>query len=690
MPAYETVWGIDVGQCALKALKLRSVDGQLRVEGFDIIEHPKMLSQAEADRDQLILNALEQFLARNNLAGCRVVVAAPGQSGFTRFVKLPPVEPKQVPQIVRFEAEQQIPFDINEVIWRWQAFTDPDSPDIEVGIFAMKRTDVGDALARFAEAGITVDVVQMAPLALYNFMTFDGQVSEEGATLLVDVGADKTELVVADGPRVWTRTVQLGGNNFTAALVKAFKLSFGKAEKLKRAAATSKYAPQIFKAMQPVFAELVQEISRSIGYYTSLHRESRFVRVVGLGNGFRLPGLQTFLERNLNIPVVRLDSYNKLPPSATVNAPAFTENVLSFAVAYGLALQGLGLTRIHTSLLPEEIARQRLWARKRPWFAAAGALILAALAGVTWRAYADASALDPSASPAVREVKQLVEYYDGLRRQYREWQGKDRQEEQKIVRYWELLEYRRFWPEVQLIISESLSKVAPHQGLQNATDLDQLMKIPRAQRMVVEVDSLQAKYQARVDHITAEVLSGLGGTGRGPMGGPGYRGMPEDFGAAGDYRAPGGAVSPAARAAEARQTGLDQAAPAAEKPPQRGFILTLEGRTPLHQARNFVNRLKNQVIEQAKQPAHARWLEVTAGEVVAFSQQEAGMLPRVPGPGLPGPGRAPGAAENAQLDPLTGEDASGDAKFTIMWVFALKEAASGQVGSSGGAKGATK
>ncbi|KPK85790.1 MAG: pilus assembly protein PilM, partial [Phycisphaerae bacterium SM23_33] len=205
------MWGIDIGQCALKALKLRNVAGELRVEAFDIIEHPRILSQPDADREQLILNALEQFLARNNLVGSKVVIAAPGQSGFARFVKLPPVEPKQVPEIVRFEAEQQIPFDMHEVIWRWQAFTDPNSPDIEVGIFAMKRRDVAEALERFNEVGITVDLVQMAPLALYNFMDFDEQAAEEGATLLVDVGADKTDLVVADGPRIWTRTLQLGG-----------------------------------------------------------------------------------------------------------------------------------------------------------------------------------------------------------------------------------------------------------------------------------------------------------------------------------------------------------------------------------------------------------------------------------------------------------------------------------------------
>jgi len=142
MASKQSAWGIDIGQCALRALKLTRVGEEVRLEAFDVIEHSKILSQPDADRVSLTRSALEQFLARNDLSDSVVAVSMPGQGGFTRFVKLPPVEPKQVPEIVRFEAEQQIPFPIDEVIWRWQAFSTPDSPDIEVGIFAVKRTDV--------------------------------------------------------------------------------------------------------------------------------------------------------------------------------------------------------------------------------------------------------------------------------------------------------------------------------------------------------------------------------------------------------------------------------------------------------------------------------------------------------------------------------------------------------------------
>ena len=89
--------------------------------------------------------------------------------------------------------------------------------------------------------------------------------------------------------------------------------------------------------------------------------------------------LQKFLEQNLNMSVARIDSVNRLSESPTINAPTFTENVLSFAVAYGLATQGLQQSVVNTNLLPSEIARKREWDRKRPWFATAAAVLLVTL-----------------------------------------------------------------------------------------------------------------------------------------------------------------------------------------------------------------------------------------------------------------------------------------------------------------------
>src|SRR5215471_6740873 len=114
------VWGIDLGQCALKALRLEVIDGQPTATAFDYIEHPKILSQPDADPDALTREALEKFLSRNPLGKDQVAIGVAGQSGLARFVKLPPVEEKKIGDIVKFEAKQQIPFNLEEVVWDFQ------------------------------------------------------------------------------------------------------------------------------------------------------------------------------------------------------------------------------------------------------------------------------------------------------------------------------------------------------------------------------------------------------------------------------------------------------------------------------------------------------------------------------------------------------------------------------------------
>lgn len=646
MAALKTVWGIDIGQCALKALKLREVDGQLQAEAFDIIEHPKILSQPDADRTQLIRNSLEQFLARNDLSNSLVAVAVPGQSSFTRFVKLPPVETKRIADIVRFEAEQQIPFDINEVIWRWQSFPDPDSPDIEVGLFAIKRNDVYNTLAPFNDLLVGIDVVQMAPLALYNFMTYDQQVATDGATLLVDIGADNTNLVIADGPRLWTRTIQLGGNNFTESLVKSFKLSFSKAEKLKRTAATSKYARQIFQAMRPVFADLVQEIQRSIGYYTSLHRETRFKKVLGLGNGFRLPGLQKFLEQNLNLSVVRIDGYNALQPSPTVSAPQFTENVLSFAVSYGLALQGLELTRIDTNLLPEEISSQRRWAKKRPWFAAAAGIVLAALAGMTVRNIIDKGALDKQSSE-LQAAESMKAEYERLQRQYRTLQGQGDTEQTQAQELLRTTGYRSWWPNMLAVLSQSIRQTFPDQmALEGSgAELASIMKGQPARFIVVT--QIQSTYEQDVNRA---VTAGAGAPA--PEASEGILMPPPMFG--GPAMPTGGTVVGAA---------------------DRGFTIVLEGYCPMETADLLNNMLRNS--EALAQP-YAGEFAIVNTKIDTFGRADTttpGGAARPPGmlvpPGMGGAAIPPGmSAEGRTVEPvkdITGRTTEDYNPFRLVW-----------------------
>ena len=221
----------------------------------------------------------------------------------------------------------------------------------------------------------------MSPIALYNFISFDqlkGSGSKDSVVLL-DIGADNTDLIITDGTRIWQRNVPIGGNHFTRALTKELKLTFAKAEHLKRNATKAPDPRAIFTAMRGVFNDFASEINRSIGFYSSINRTAKIKKIIGMGNGFKLPGLQKFLQQNLSQEVERLEGFDKLVGDEVKSAPQFQDNLASFAVAYGLGVQGLGRGGLRTNLLPPEIERVRLIRAKKPWALAASALIMLGL-----------------------------------------------------------------------------------------------------------------------------------------------------------------------------------------------------------------------------------------------------------------------------------------------------------------------
>lgn len=383
MAATKAVWGLDLGQCALKAIRIRAAGDKVEALDYAYIEHEKILSQPEVNRQQIIADTMRKFVEAHDLSRERIMVAVPGQNTLARFIKLPPVEKvSKIPDLVAYEARQQIPFDMEEVIWDYQTFKGEEAGEMEVGIFAMRRDLMREHLRYLADFNLEPASVQAAPLALYNALHYEGLCGEQVVAIL-DIGTQNTDLLIADSKSLWTRNIPLGGNEFTNTLVKNFKMPFDKAEKLKRSAGSHKYARQIFQAMRPVFADLVAEVQRSIGFYTSARRGVKISKLIAMGNAFRLPGLPKFVQQTLDLDVDRPTGFNKLSAGSTPNAPQLLEQLLSFGVAYGLALQGLDKAVITSNLLPPELAKQVIWRRKTPWFYGAAAC-LAAAAGTVW------------------------------------------------------------------------------------------------------------------------------------------------------------------------------------------------------------------------------------------------------------------------------------------------------------------
>ena len=392
MAKVASVWGLEIGQSALKALKCR-LDGETVVaEAFDYIEYPKILSQPEAEPEALVREALETFIGRNDLKNCKVGLSVPGQSGLAKFFKPPPVELKKIPDIVKYEAKQQIPFDLNDVIWDYQqmaggSIEDGFALETEVGLFAMKRDAVYRAIKPLLAQGIEVDLIQLAPLSIYNMITYDRLTDPEAgevfdpdhppkSLVVLAMGTDATDLIITNGFRVWQRNMPLGGNHFTRQLTKDLKLTFAKAEHLKRNAMEAEDPKLVFQAMRPVFTDMVNEVQRSVGFFRSLNKKADLSSIVMLGNTTKLPGLSNYLNKNLGMDVEIMDKFRKLTGDDVLTAPAFKDHQAAFGPVYGLCLQMLGQGPMHTNLVPKEILKQRLIRAKKPWVVATAAALL--------------------------------------------------------------------------------------------------------------------------------------------------------------------------------------------------------------------------------------------------------------------------------------------------------------------------
>ncbi len=493
MASQKAAWGIEVGAYAIKAIRLERSGDQARLTDFAVIPHKKVLTTPDLDQEEMIRLALGQFVSQKKVEGEHCVISIPGNTAFARFAKLPPVEPRKVPDIVKFEAVQQIPFPIEEVEWDYETFEATDSPEIEVGIFAITKERLNQRLALYAELGINPDIVTISPLAVFNSMSFDLDLGPQTKPIVfLDIGTSATDLVVADEGRCWIRTFPVGGTSFTDAIAESFKLNYGKADALKQEAATSKYAKQIMQAMRPVFTDLLTDVQKSLNYYQQLHRGVNLDTIIGLGSTFKIPGLRKFLGQQLNLEIQRHDEFRKIRIEGR-EAADFAANAVNMATAYGLALQGIGLAPIDVNLAPVKALREQMWGAKTKWFAAAAALAVVSGGLMFARPILDGGALQSAEAKSTDGVVQSVlSQGKGFQNTYKELETQANlgYRAENLRR---LTDERRVWPALVDDVAQAIVSAGPQlEMLGESPEL--IAKIPPGDRRAIALDNLAGTY----------------------------------------------------------------------------------------------------------------------------------------------------------------------------------------------------
>jgi type IV pilus assembly protein PilM len=371
------VWGIDAGFSALKAVKLKIVGKSIVLLDFRVIRYSDLSGEPGTRREGMLPQAIAA-LQQDGLGRDRCIVSIAPQMVFNRFIPLPPVDKRRIPELVLYEAKQQIPFNLNEVVWAYEPIRKQFvlGEEIEIGLFAAKREVIEAYLAELSALRQQLYGVQVSPLALLNFIRHE--VTLEKPTVVIDVGAQSTNLLILDGQRFWLRNLPIAGNSFTATLEKRLNIPHAEAEKLKYTVAESRHRRRLIEVLRPVMRDLVAEIQRSIGYYKSLSQAVKFEEILVIGEGYKLFGLDRFLVEQLQYQITPIHELRNI---AYQGDPArlkdLQQTLPSLGVAIGLGLQGLNRASTMINLLPENFIIQREVHSKRFSGLVAGVLIWA-------------------------------------------------------------------------------------------------------------------------------------------------------------------------------------------------------------------------------------------------------------------------------------------------------------------------
>lgn len=344
---------------------------------------------AEMTRLPQIRIAVAELVSKLGLSKQKVSYAISGQSVFTRFVKLPSLDSDDIEQLVAFEAQQHVPFPINEVVWDWQLLNS-DGGQQEVVLVAIKADALDDINDCVKDSDLPTGLVDASPMALANSFVYNyGDLNEPA--LMIDIGARTSNLVYLDGNKVFTRTIAIGGATLTSAIAKEYNVPFIEAESQKCSnglvALDTRHTSQLDdltaalgSCIRTALNRMPAEIARTTNFFRSQHDGAAPKRIFLAGGGANLSMISDFFQEKLRLPVEFFNPLKRVSVGQGVDVDKVSVEAHQLGEIIGLGLRSLDQARLNIDLVPETVQNEREDARKRPKLIIASGVIMAACA----------------------------------------------------------------------------------------------------------------------------------------------------------------------------------------------------------------------------------------------------------------------------------------------------------------------
>jgi len=338
--------GLDIGSSYVKVAKVDTErqPNELVLFGMTMLER-EVINEGVITNRPALITAIKELASKTKIGKCGVAISLSGHSSvIVKRITLPKMTTPELSQSIKFEAEQYIPFDINDVNIDFQILgpSTQEQGQMDVVLVAVKKSLIQDYVSVVKEAGLTPEVIDVDAFALGNVFELNYNLEEYRNVALVNIGASKTNInIVQNGMPVFARDCSTGTNFHTEAIERMLKVSREDAERLKRGEAVDGVnAEVIADILNSASDEIYAEIYRSFEYFRSSAGDDGLHRILLSGGAAMINGFSVMMSERLGVEVEVLNPFKTI--TVAEKAADAVKNAPMAAVAVGLALRRIG------------------------------------------------------------------------------------------------------------------------------------------------------------------------------------------------------------------------------------------------------------------------------------------------------------------------------------------------------------
>jgi type IV pilus assembly protein PilM len=341
--------GVDIGSSAVKAVELKvggkgNDEYQLLNIGIEPLPPEAIVDGAIMDSGAVI-DSVQRLFQENKIKTADVATGVSGNAVIVKKISLPQMSADELAESIHWEAEQYIPFDIQDVALDYEVIEGGGGGNMDVLLVAVKKDKISEYTSALTQAGRNASIVDVDVFALQNCYEMNYGVDPGRVVALLNIGASTMNVnVVKGGTSVFNRDIGAGGNQYTDAIQKDLNLSFEQAEALKKGEQVEGASPEsLHPILQAVSENVALEIQKTFDFFRATSQEDRIDQIYLSGGTAKIHGLRELLADRFQAPVELLNPFLNVRYSEKDFNPDFLEDIApSAAIAVGLAVRRVG------------------------------------------------------------------------------------------------------------------------------------------------------------------------------------------------------------------------------------------------------------------------------------------------------------------------------------------------------------